>query len=262
MAKKERKGMMIMGEEKPKKKGHSVGLGKVVGFVVIAVFVGMILGGYLAFAVVQPELQKLNINIGNQGNTNDQNTNNNNNQSNNPNNNNQNGNGNTGDQNNNNNQNNNGNQNNNNQNSGNQGSISNNNPSITNPTGQYSATSCQFNVNIPVNGAQESGTITANVNCIVQQNGNDILLSLTITPTAMSDNLNQAMGNSAVTFNFSGSTSGSQITATASGTTGNANFDFNLNGSITTNSLTFTMTSASDSQISVSTQQTITLSSS
>ncbi len=53
-----------MGEEKPRKKGHSVGLGKVVGIAIVFLFVGMILGGYLSFTVVAPELQKLHIDFG------------------------------------------------------------------------------------------------------------------------------------------------------------------------------------------------------
>ena len=254
-----------MSEEKAKKKRHSVGISGVIGCILVALLVGMILGGYLSFFVIAPFVQKIQqgngiLGAGNQNNNNNQNGNinpqptgdqNNNN-------NNQNGNGSpqpTGDQNNNNN----------NQNGNSSQGVNNSNPPITNPTGQYSSISCQFNLIIPQNGAQATGTILANVNCVVQQNGNNIQLALTITPTSIPENLNQVIGNSPVTFNFLGTVSGSQINANAAGTTGPGNgstFDFNLSGTSSSNNLTLTITSAGDSQISVSTPQPIVLQSS
>jgi len=238
-----------MGEEKPKKKGHSVGLGKVVGIVVVVLFVGMILGGYLSFTVIGPELQKLNINFGYVANSNNQNSNSNNN----GNNNNSNGNSN----NNNNNNNNNGNSSNN--GNGSQGGVNNNNPSPSNPTGSYGG-SGQFDLSMQSNGNTLSGTMTANIDCAVEQRGSNIQLSIDLTPTSVSGSLQQAItaGGSDTVFNFVGTTSGSQLTANAQGTAGSGQtFDFNLSGSIYSNTLTFTMTSASDSQITVSTPQQI-----
>jgi hypothetical protein len=227
-----------MSEEKAKKQGHSVALSGVIGFILVALLVGMVLGGYLSLFVIAPYVQKMqhgtdnNGNIGNQsGNINPP-----------P----------TGDQNNNNN----------NQNGNSSQGINNNNPPITNPTGQYSSIGCQFNLNIPGKGVQNTGMILANVNCVVQQNGNNIQLALTITPTSIPENLNQIIGNSPVTFNFLGTISGSQINANAAGTMGSGNgstFDFNLSGTSISNNLTLTITSVGDSQLSVSTPQPIIL---
>lgn len=246
-----------MGEEKPKKKEHSVGLSKVIGIVLVTLLVGMALGGYLGLAVVGPELQKLGLNIGNLGNTGNQNNNNQNNQNSNPTNNNNNGNNNnnqnTGDQNNNNN-------NNNNQNSnGNQGAT-NNNQSPTNVTGSYGGNG-QFDITMSQNGNPLSGVISANVICAVQQDGSNIILALTLTPTNVPNSLQQAItvGNG-VTFNFLGTVSGSQFNANAQGSVGGGvSFDLNLSGSIDQNSLTFTMTAAADSQVSASNSHSITL---
>jgi hypothetical protein len=242
-----------MGEYQPKKKGHSVGLSKVIGIVLVTLLVGMALGGYLGLAVVGPELQKLGLNIGNMGNNGNQNNNNNNNQNSNPNNNNNNGNNNnqnTGDQNNNNN---------NNQNS-NQGPI-NNNPPPTNMTSSYGG-SGQFDITMSQNGNTLSGVITANINCGIQQDGSNIILALSISPTNVPNSLQQAItvGNG-VSFNFLGTISNSQFNANAKGTVGggDSSFDLNLSGSMDQNSLTFTLTSASDSQLSVSNQHSITL---
>ena len=255
-----------MGEEKVRK-GRSVALSGVIGFVLVALLIGMIVGVALSFFVIAPMFYGANMgNNGNQ-NTNTQNGNNNYGPTTNPNNNqngynqgptgnpdynNQNG----------NNTNDNGNQN----NGGGQG-MTNNNPPITNPTGQYSGTGKQFSVSIPdQNGGQASGTISADITCVVQQSGNNIQLDLTITPTSIPQSLSQAIsGNSAVTLNFAGTTSGSQINAQASGTTGsggnNAGFNLSLNGSLSSNTLTITVTST-NSQLSINTQQPITLQSS
>jgi hypothetical protein len=228
--------------ENPKKKGHSVSLGKVVGAVIVTLLIGMVLGGYLGLAVVGPALQKLHFGFGNQDgqtNTADQNNQNNN-------------------QNNNNNPNDNNNQNNN----GNQGGgVINNIPSPSNPTGNYGG-SGQFDIVIASDGNTISGTITANINCLVEQNGNSIQLSMTISPTIVSESLQQAIssGNSAV-YNFAGTTAGSQITANSQGTmgggSGGVSFDLNLRGTIDQSKLSFTITSASDSQITLTSQPTV-----
>lgn len=227
-----------MSEEKTKK-GHSVGLSKVVGIALVTLLVGMVLGGFLGLAVIGPELQKLHFGFGNQndqGNTGDQNNQN----SNNPNDNNQNG------------------------NQG--GTMINNNPSPSNPTGSYGGNG-QFDMTFTSNGQTFSGTISANINCQVEQNGNSIQLSMTITPTSVSDSLQQAISigsaKSDSVFNFAGTTSGSQLNANAKGTIGSDNsgmtFDLNLSGTIDQNSLVFTLNSASGSQITMSTPQQITL---
>ena len=227
-----------MSEEKTKK-GHSVGLSKVVSIALVTLLVGMVLGGFLGLAVIGPELQKLHFGFGNQndrGNTGDQNNQN----SNNPNDNNQNG------------------------NQG--GTMINNNPPPSNPTGSYGGNG-QFDITLTSNGQTFSGTISANINCQVEQNGNSIQLSMTITPTSVSDSLQQAISigsaESDRVFNFAGTTSGSQLNANAKGTIGSDNsgmtFDLNLSGTIDQNSLVFTLNSASGSQITMSTPQQITL---
>jgi hypothetical protein len=142
----------------------------------------------------------------------------------------------------------------------------NSNPSITNPTGHYSSIGSQLYVVTSQNGAQMSGTITASINCIVQQNGNSIQLDMTITPTSVPQNLSQLIESNPVTFNFAGTMSGSQIIAQATGTTGGGNtgpnFSLNLSGSFNANTLTITVSPGLNSQISVSTPQPITLQSS
>ncbi len=246
-----------MGEEKPRKKGHSVGLGKVVGIVVLTLFVGMILGGYLSFAVVGPELQKMGVNIGflsgNSNNDNNQNSNNNNNvNSNSPNDNNNNNNNNPNDNNQNNNNNDNNNQ--------NQPSMTNSNPSPNNVTAVYGGNG-QFQVSMQSDGNSYSGTLTASINVPVQQDGNTIEFSLELTPTSVSGSLSQVIqtdGSSGTVFNFVGTTSGTQLTANAQGDSGNGlTFDLNLSGTIDSNTFSFTMTSAGDSQLHVSTPHQI-----
>jgi len=227
-----------MTEEKTKKKRHSVSLSKVIGIVLVTLLVGMALGGFLGLTVIGPELQKLHFGFGNQdqGNTGDQN----NQYSNNPDDNNQNG-----DQ---------------------GGTMINNNPSPSNPTGSYGG-SGQFDMTFTSNGQTFSGTISANINCEVEQNGNSIQLSMAITPTSVSESLQQAISigstKSDRVFNFAGTTSGTQLNANAKGTVGSDNsamtFDLTLSGTIDQNSLVFTLNSASDSQITISTPQQITL---
>jgi len=260
-----------MTEEKKIKKGRSVALSGVIGFVLVALLIGMILGGAISLFVVGPILYKSSDNQGTNGNQNTNYQNGNNNQgpiTSSPNNNNQNGynQGPTSSPDNNQNgnyTNDNSTQNNN----GGQGTSNNNSP-ITNPTSQYSATGKQFSLIVPdQNGGQDSGVISADVSCIVQQNGNNIQLDLTVTPTNIPQSLSQAISsNSPVTFNFAGTTSGSQINAQASGNAGSDSssptFNLNLSGSIGSNTLILTVTSSSNSQISISTTQPITLQSS
>lgn len=231
-----------MGEEKPRKKGHSVGLGKVVGIAIVFLFVGMILGGYLSFTVVAPELQKLHIDFGVLGSNNNNNQNNNNNYNSSPSP----------------NDNNNNNPNNNNNNQNQQG-MTNSNPSPSNVTASYGG-SGQFKVSMQSDGNSYSGTLTANINVPVQQNGNTIQFSLELTPTSVSGSLSQAIQSGGGTvFNFVGTVSGSQVTANAQGDAGNGvTFDLNISGSIDANTFSFTMTSASDSQLTVSTPHQIT----
>lgn len=247
-----------MSEEKPIKKRHSVGLGKVIGMAIVFLFVGMILGGYLSFAVVAPELQKLNINIGNLGGSNNNSQSNSQNNNSNPNN------YNSNNQNNNNspstNNPNNSNPNNlNNNNNQNQPGISNNNSPPSNVTASYGG-SGQFHVSMQSDGTSYSGTLTANINVPVQQVGNSIQISVDLSPTSVSGSLQQAIqsGTSDTVFNFVGTVSNGQVTANAKGTTGNGQtFDLNLSGSIDSNTFSFTLTSAADSQLTVSTPQQI-----
>ncbi len=111
---------------------------------------------------------------------------------------------------------------------GNQGAV-NNNLSPSNPTSSYGG-SGQFNLIITRNGNSASGVITANINCAVEQNGNNIQLAITLTPTSVSQSLQQEIQNdNSVTFNFAGTTSGSQINANAQETIGSGStFDLNL----------------------------------
>ena len=263
--------------QETKKTGHSVALSGAIGFILVALLVGLIVGGYIGLFVLAPQVIAGHQNTNNQSNgenqatstpysNNNQATNNPNPNSNNPNTfynsptpNNPNG--------------NNPNYNTNQTNTMNQTNtqnnstgVTNNNPAPTNPTGQYSATGAQFSLNIPENGTSAVGNILANVNCVVQQNGNNIQLALTLTPTSIPQSLNQAVNNSPVTFNFAGTTSGSQITASASGLAGNDSmaptFNLNLNGSFGSHSLTLTITPAQDSHLSVSTPQPLNLQSS
>ena len=272
---------LLMGEEKIVKKGRSVAISGVIGFVLLALLVGMIIGGAISLLVIAPYIGQLhqqsssnqngNYQNGsnNQGPTSNPNNNNQNNYNqgptSNPYNNNQNGynNGPTGSPSGYNNQPNTGNQSN--QNNTNSQSMINNNPSITNPTAQYNSTGNQFSVNVPnQNGGHDSGTITADVTCVVQQTGNNIQLDLTITPTNVPQTLSQDIQTTnSVTFNFAGTSSGSQFNAQASGAGGSDStsptFNLTLSGSFGTNTLTITISSASGSQISISTPHSLTL---
>ena len=257
-----------MSEEKVRK-GRSVALSGAIGFILVALLIGMVIGGAISLFVIGPILYQGKDNQGT-GNQNTSNQNGNNNQGptiSNPNN--QNGNYNQAPTGNPNGNNQNGNYTNDNgtQNGGGGQGMTNNNQPITNPTGQYSGSGKQFSISIPdQNGGQASGTISADVTCFVEQSGNTIQLDFTITPTIIPGSLSQAISSgSAVTFNFAGTTSGSQINAQASGTTGsggnNPSFNLNLSGSIDSNTLTITVTSP-NSQLSISTPQPITLQSS
>jgi hypothetical protein len=211
-----------MMSEETKRQGHVVALSGVIGFVLVALLVGMAFGGYLSMFVVAPYIQ-----------------------------NNQQGNG---------YQNDNGYQGSNNENTG---TINNNNPSPANPTSSYGG-SGQFNLAINQNGNQISGTMSTNIDCDVEQNGNSIQMALTLTITQVSSSLQQAVNSDkSETFNFAGTISGPQISANAQGTIGSgdstAAFEFRLSGSIEENSLTLTVSSTSNSQISLNTSEPIVL---
>jgi hypothetical protein len=212
-----------------KKKGHSVGLSKVIGLAFITLLVGMAVGTALGIMVIEPALQ--NLHFGKQGNTNNQNNGQNNN--NNP--------GSTD-----------------NDYTGNQQPL-NSNPPPSTPTGYYGGNG-QFNAAVPVHDGTVSGQINANIDCVIGQDGNNISMSLTFTPTSVSEGLQQAItiGNS-VTFNFAGTSSGTQFSGNAQGSVGQATFSLNINGSVDQDELSFTIMSNSDSQLSISTTQTITL---
>ena len=235
-----------------KKHGRSIALSGFIGFVLVALLAGMIIGGALTLSVIVPQMQTIqqgsNQDTSGNQNSNNPNTSSSNNQNSystpTP----------TGNQNNNNYNNyptstpsneNNGNQNSE-QNSNSSQGLNNTTPSITNPTGQYSKTNSQFTLTTPINGTTYSGTLTATVNCIVQQTGSNIQLDLTLTPTTIPQSLSQAVNPSPVTFNFAGTTSGTQFTAQASGNCGpdsqSPRFNLNLSGTVTSGSLTITLT--------------------
>lgn len=219
--------------------------------------------------VITPQISQL-LHFGSNNNSN--NNNNDNNQNNNNNNNNQNNNNlNTNNPNNPNNNNQNNNNDNTNSNSGN---VNNNNPFVNNPTGSFEGSN-QYDVTIPNNGNQISDTMTANANCMVEQNGNDnIQLTLDVTPTNVPNDLQSVFNvNNDYAFNFLGPYNGTQIT----GQNGNVVFEVNaagsfnpgnpfnitLNGNIdsTQNTLTITLTPGSDNQIGITTSQAIILNS-
>lgn len=223
--------------DKPKK-GHSVGLGKVIGITIVALFIGILVGGILCLTVVVPELQKLNINIPGIS-TNDQNNNSNNNNYSNNNNNNY----------------------SNNNNNNNYNNSNNNNNNSSNPTVYYDGNG-DFQITVPTSNGTYSGTMTANIQCQVQQNETNIQLSLDLIPLRTTGSLQQLMSpnNSDQKFNFTGTMqSSTQFTANAQGSTGSStdaeSFNFNVSGTIDSNTLTFIMTSQPDSQITITTQQ-------
>ncbi len=210
------------------KKARFIGLGKVVGIAIIMLFIGILIGTILSFTVVAPGLQKLQINLPGFS-TNDQS---------NPNDNN------SGD------------------NSGNQNQgIHNDNQAPSNPISSYGGNG-DFQITIPTGNGDITGKMTANINCLVQTNGNNIQLSLDLTPTSVTGSLQQAInpdkGNQI--FNFVGTIStGTQFTANSQGSVGSGDniqtFNFNLSGTIDSNTLTFMAISQSNSQIGLSTQE-------
>lgn len=211
----------------------------------------------LSQLVISPQLKALlPNNNGNSGNNNG-NNNNNNNGNNNNNNNNNNGNGNG----NNNNNNNNGNSGNGFSNSGN---VNNNNPEVINPSNSFGS-SGQFAVTAQTSQGQVSDQLTANVNCLVAENGNNIQLSLDLSPTNVPSDLQSVFTQpNDYLFNFAGTTtsssSGMQITANAQGSLNpGGTFNINLSGSLDQNqdTLTFTLAPAGNSQASITTPQAI-----
>jgi len=210
----------MMGEE-TKRQGHVVALSGVIGFTLVALLLGMVLGGYLSMTVIAPYYQKSQQGSGYEQDNGYPNGN------------------------------------------GNPGTVNNNNPSPGNPTSSYGGTG-QFNLAIFQNGNQISGTVKANIDCDVEQNGNNIQMALTLTITQVSSSLQQAVSSGkSETFNFAGTVSGSLINANAQGTIGsgdsNAAFELRLSGSIDENSLTLTVSSTSSSQISLTTSEQVVL---
>ena len=111
-----------------------------------------------------------------------------------------------------------------------------------------------------------SGVISVNVDCAVEQNGNNVQLTVTITPTVVPQSLQQDITNgNGVKFNFLGTEFDLQCNANEQGTIGSisqgSSFYLNLSGPFTQihDTLTLTLTSASDSQISISNSQLIAL---
>lgn len=206
----------------------------------------------LSQIVITPQIQNLFSNNNNNGNNNN---NNNGNSNNNNSNNNNNG--------NNNDNNNNGNNNNNNGNSfANSGGTSNSNPQVNNPSSTYSGPG-QFNVG-QSNGNLGTEGMAASVTCWLQENGNDVQVSLDLIPQSVPNNM-QSIFNTAndYVFDFAGTTnsssSGTQVNANAQGSLNpGGSFDIYLTGVISQNSFSFTLTSGSDAQVSINTPQTIT----
>ena len=64
-----------MTQEKTKKPARSIALSGFIGFVLVALLVGMMIGGYLALFVIAPNIQAMQQNNGNQENTGNQNGN-------------------------------------------------------------------------------------------------------------------------------------------------------------------------------------------
>ncbi len=212
----------------------------------------------LSQMIITPQLKQLLTNNNNSnGNGNNNNGNNNNNSNNNGNNNNNNSN-NNGNSNSNNSNNNNGNS------DSNSGNVNNNNQQLNNPTSSFGSTG-QFDVTVQSSGSQVSDQMTANINCQVEQNGNNIQISLDLYPQNVPSDLQSIFNPSNdYVFNFDGTTtsssSGTQITANAQGNLNpGGTFNINLNGAIDQNqdTFTFTLTSAANSQASITTPQEI-----
>jgi hypothetical protein len=206
-----------MSNSTSEKNGRSVGLSKAIALALVMLLVGVVVGVALSVAVIAPIMENQHQN-NDQGNTGDQNNGQNGNQPNN--------------------------------------GIQNNNSPPGTPTGNYAGNG-QFSITMTQNGNTASGTIQANINCQVQQNGDSITFSMNVTPTSVSQGLQQAIstGNT-VTFNFEGNTSGSQLTASASGSAGDStNFNMQLSGSIDQNQMVFSIQSAPGSQLSISSGQ-------
>ncbi|MGA2386985.1 MAG: hypothetical protein ABSG33_10690 [Candidatus Bathyarchaeia archaeon] len=112
--------------------------------------------------------------------------------------------------------------------------------------------------------------MTANINCPLNQNGNNIQISLDLTPTNVPNDLEPLFStNNDYTFNFAGTTSssssGTQISANDQGglNPGSIPFNINLSGSIDQAQDTFTFTLATASggnpQVFITTPQAISL---
>jgi len=146
----------------------------------------------------------------------------------------------------------------------NSGGVTNNNPQVNSPTNTFGS-SGQFDVTAQNSQAPVSDQIMANVNCLVAENGNNIQLSLDMSPQNVPNDLQSIFSTSNdYVFNFAGTTttssSGMQITASAQGNLNpGGSFSINLAGSLDQNqdTLTFTLTSAGNSQATITTPQSI-----
>jgi len=249
--------------------------------ILVLITIGCILGpiGTVAIAyrnnlsqmIITPQLKDLL--SGNNNNNNGNNNNNNNNNGNNNNNNNNNdGNGNPNNNNGNPSNSNNPNSNSNN-NSGNRfansGNVVNSNPTVDNPILTFGGSGT-----IAFSGQTSQGSVSdqvpTNINCLVQENGNNIGLSLDLTPQNVPSDLQSTFQtNNDYLFNFAGTTSssssGTQISASDQGglNPGSIPFNINLSGSIdqAQDTLTFTLANATggNPQAFITTPQAISL---
>jgi hypothetical protein len=140
----------------------------------------------------------------------------------------------------------------------------NNNPTVNNPTITFGSQG-PLAVSDQTSQGPVSDNMPTNFNCLVEENGNNIELSLDLTAQNVPSDLQSIFQtNNDYLFNFAGTTvsssSGTQITANAQGSLNPGGpFNINLSGSIDQNqdTLTFTLTSAGNAQVSITTPQEI-----
>ncbi len=146
----------------------------------------------------------------------------------------------------------------------NSGNVHNANPTVNNLENSFSGLG-EFNISNQTGGSQVSEEISANIDCLIEQDGNNIQLSFDLHPTNVPNDLQSISSqNRDYVFNFAGTTFGgtsiTQITANAQGSfnSGEA-FSINLNGSFdqNQNTLTFSWSSAQNSQVNITTLQSI-----
>jgi hypothetical protein len=140
----------------------------------------------------------------------------------------------------------------------------NSNPTVTNPTITFGSQG-PVAVSDQTSQGPVSDKMPTSFNCLVEENGNNIELSLDLTPQNVPSDLQSIFQtNNDYLFNFAGTTvsssSGMQISANAQGGLSSGGpFNINLSGSIDQNqdTLTFTLTSAGNAQASITTPQEI-----